>query len=164
MIYEFAICAVFLDLWICSRLWFFFFFWWICYNVYFWIYVIEQKQGMKNVKCKASCDFFLLVKRPKNVKMLYGCVKRPKNGHNRKCLNLGQNGQNRKLKKAQRWLCIAKFLQIKAYTKRNQEELSQNCVTTSYSCEFQNDLPWSRYRWLQGICYKRNKRQHRREN
>ena len=35
--------------------------------------------------------------------MLYGCVKRPKNGQNRKGMNLGPKGQNRKLKKAQRW-------------------------------------------------------------
>ena len=63
MIYESAIC-VFLDLWICNRLWFFFFFfiWWISYNVYFWIYVVKQKQVMKNVKRKAGCDFFLIVK------------------------------------------------------------------------------------------------------
>ena len=52
---------------------------------------------MKNVKCKASCDFFLFVK------CFYGCVKRPKNVQNRKGPNLGQKGQNRKLKKAQRW-------------------------------------------------------------
>ena len=52
---------------------------------------------MKNVKCKASCDFFLFVK------CFYGCVKRPKNGQNRKGTNLGQKGQNRKLEKAQRW-------------------------------------------------------------
>ena len=59
VIYESAICVVFLDLWICNRLWFSFL--WICYNVYFWIYV-EQKQVMKNVKCKIGCDFFLFVK------------------------------------------------------------------------------------------------------
>ena len=32
------------------------------------------------------------------------------------------------------------------------------CVTMSCSCEFQNDLPWSCYGWLQGIWYRRNKR------
>ena len=52
---------------------------------------------MKNLKCKAGCDFFLVCK------MLYGCVERPKNGQNKKDPNLGQKGQNRKLKKAQRW-------------------------------------------------------------
>ena len=49
---------------------------------------------MKNVKCKTGCYFFFVGK------MLYVCVKRPKNGQNRKGLNLGQKGQNRKLKKA----------------------------------------------------------------
>ena len=38
-----------------------FFFLGICYNVYLWIYVV-QKQIMKNVKGKASCDFFLFEK------------------------------------------------------------------------------------------------------
>ena len=84
VIYESTIC-VFLDLWTHNWLWFFFFFWWIYYNVYFWIFVVEQKQVMKNVKCKSRLWFFLVCK------MLYGCVKRPK------------KVQNRFLKKTQKW-------------------------------------------------------------
>ena len=57
VIYESTIC-VFLDLWTHNRLWFFFFFLWIYYNVYFWIFVVEQKQVIKNVKCKSRLWFF----------------------------------------------------------------------------------------------------------
>ena len=74
VIYESAIC-VFLDLWICNRLWFFFFFFgWICYNVYFWIFVVEQNQVMKILKCKSRLWFFLVCK------MLYGCIKSAQKG------------------------------------------------------------------------------------
>ena len=52
---------------------------------------------MKNLKCKAGCDFFLVCK------MLYGYAERPKNGQNKKGPNLGQKDQNKKLKKAPRW-------------------------------------------------------------
>ena len=89
----------------------------LLYVLYFWIYesvtgcdfffmnllwcifldLCCAKASYEKRKMQSRLWFFLVCK------IFYGCVKRPQNGQNRKGTNLGQKGQNRKLKKAQRW-------------------------------------------------------------